>query len=105
MIVEFNHPSCQTCDLRPHCEVMAQKLVRLEQTAKDIGFTVTEGYFKCEGRERLPEPFPSQCGVDSQAPKLASDEEKEKIAKLQELEAEMAGFKADIQQQVVELRA
>lgn len=105
MNTEFG-PSCQECEARPACEVAAQNAAKLEVAARELGFTIVEGSITCVGRDRLPEPFNSfECRARYHGPKLASDEEREIITKLADLDERAQAIWPGVNEHVREVRA
>ncbi|MHB1864668.1 MAG: hypothetical protein ACYCPS_00675 [Candidatus Saccharimonadales bacterium] len=86
MKVEYA-PSCMYCERRPACEIAEIVGEQLEKAAKDLGYTVTEGSVICLGKESQPRPLHQGCGVRINPPNLASEEERQKIATLAELDS------------------
>ncbi len=89
MKVEFGL-SCRSCDNRSACEIAGQKGKRLEEAAKNLGFTVTEGSVLCQGKEPRPEPWYPACGARVRPPDLATTQERQTITQLADLDNQAA---------------
>lgn len=104
MKIEFSE-NCTSCDRRPVCELAGLKARKLEETARKLGYTVTEGSIICKGRESRPEPWDPACGMGFIAPNLASADEREQIAQLEQLDGKASDLFPEIQRQLIELES
>ena len=102
MKIEFD-PSCQSCDNRSVCEVAGQKGQRLEESARELGSTVTQGSVLCLGKEARPEPWDPACGAKIIPPTLASEEERQRIASLNKLDYQAAHLIDETRQLIKEI--
>ena len=85
MRVEFDK-SCERCDNRPVCELAGIQGRNLENSARKLGFTVTEGSVACLGLKYEAILEGLVCKARVAPPELASRGEHEKIAALAKLE-------------------
>jgi hypothetical protein len=96
---------CAECDTRPVCEIAAQKARKLEIAAKALGYTVTEGSLYCDGPRYEEVLDKTVCTSRLAPPTLASDEEREKIKSLHDLDAQTAKLLPDVRTLIGEIRA
>jgi len=88
---------CAGCDNRPACEVAAVKGKHLEEAAKKLGFTVTEGALTCLGPRWEEILEDNACQARLSPPDLASAEERAKIAELSGLDVQVSALLPDAQ--------